>query len=98
MKTQVLAVLCAALLSLIAAPVVSLGSELGCEGPQGPIFSMPEAGLYTADLISDRGNPIGIVETFNTQDSVVFILKPNPDIDLTDMQLWVGNNTENLTG
>ncbi|MBT8069137.1 MAG: hypothetical protein KJO80_01780 [Gammaproteobacteria bacterium] len=96
MKTKVVAVLCAVLFSLLTAPVFPQDLELGCPGSYGPVSGKLNPGLYTADLFSDRGAPVGIVETFNTSDSVHFNLIPNPDIDLTDMQLWVGKHPADI--
>ncbi len=96
MKTKVIAVLCAALFFMFTAPVFSQDLEIGCPGPQGPVFGKLNAGLYTAELLSDEGNTIGIVESFNTPDAVKFILIPEPDINITALQLWVGKNPDDV--
>ena len=90
MSTKYMYALLSALILSIAVPVLADESGLGCEGPFGPVFGTPDPGLYATDLISDGGDKIGIVEVYNTSVDVNFILKPNSDIDLTNMQLWVG--------
>jgi hypothetical protein len=84
------------LLFSIAAPVLTFGSGLGCEGPFGPVFSTPDPGLYKADLISDEGNKIGIVEAYNTSDTLNFTIKPNSDIDVNVIQLYVGSSLDGI--
>ena len=73
MKTQALRLLCAVLFFLLAAPAFSQDLEIGCPGPQGPVFGKLNAGLYTADLFDDGGTKVGIVETFNTVDLPVVL-------------------------
>ncbi len=98
MKSKAWFALCATLSIFFAAPVFAEASGFECSGPGGPYYGNPDYGLYTAELISDNGYGviIGIVDVYNTHDELKFILKPNSDIKLTDIQLWTDTDISSI--
>lgn len=98
MRTKYWSVACAALFLSVAPPVLAYESEIGCPGPQGPMFGNPDPGLYTADLVSSGGEYIGVVDAFNTSTEMKFILKPKAGIKLKEVQLWFGPVLDGIDG
>jgi hypothetical protein len=94
MKSKAWSALCATLSIFFAAPVLAEVSGFECSGPGGPYYGNPDYGLYTAELISDSGYGvnIGVVDVYNTQDELKFILKPNGNVKLKEFQLWTGTD------
>ena len=70
---------------------------MGCEGPFGPVFGYPDPGPYTTDLIEQKkGTTIGIVDVFNTSDTMTFRLRPSDKVRLYEFQLWTGNDLSTI--
>jgi len=91
MKTRLFAAVCAVLFIFATVPALA---DSECSGPGGPGPAGP--GLVEAALISDAGDDVGSLDYFNTADKLKFIMNFGPNIVPLDIQLWVGENINDL--
>ena len=82
----------AAVLLFFTLPVLAETTGFECTGPNGPQYLNPDFGLHTADLIDVKGKFVGVVEVYNTQDEMKFILKPTGDEYIKEFWLWTDSD------
>ena len=92
MRSKALFALCATLFIFFIPPVLAETTGFECTGPNGPQYLNPDHGLHTADLIDVKGKVIGVVDVYNTQDEMKFILKPTGDEYIKEFWLWTDSD------
>ena len=96
MRSKAWSALCATLIIFFVPPVLAENTGFECTGPNGPQYLNPDYGLHTADLIDVKGKVIGVVDVYNTQDELKFVLKPVDDERLKEIWLWTGSDISAL--
>ena len=72
-------------------------TNLDCPAPFGGHYGYPPPGLFETQLINEDGDQVGNLKVWNTADKELqFELTPFENIQVTDIQIWTGNDIDEM--